>query len=209
MAAAMEGDEFPTLATASATRQSQRRLTTLRPPKRPKPNDAEDGQESHLPEKAPAQVAAITTQEGRQAASLAGTPTQVSMRPEERQEEGSSHIGHISPVAPSQAAAAEVERVVDSGERGNQANIVQAAAASNEVAATGKKSRRTACKGPQGEWRFSLKAKSGEETSTATCSEWWNMKGDEDDARHGREALQFAGDKTPSSPVEQHMSKKA
>ncbi|KAL3228388.1 hypothetical protein MRX96_048589 [Rhipicephalus microplus] len=238
MAAAIEVDEFPTLATASATGQPQRRLTTLRPAKRPKPNDAEDGNESHLPEKASAQVAAITSQEGRQAASQAEAPTQVSMCREERQEEGGSHIGHVLLAAPSQAAATEAERVADSGERGKQAeHSARSTSGDDETeddAASavswasieemtvgesclelgrcdGKKNqedRVEARKGPQGVRRLSFKAQSGQETSAATCSEWWNKKGDKDDARHGHEALQFAGDKTPSSPVEQHMSKK-
>ncbi|KAH7944578.1 hypothetical protein HPB52_021395 [Rhipicephalus sanguineus] len=43
MAAAMDVDEFPALGTATAAGQTQRRMTTLRPAKRPKPN--EDGPE--------------------------------------------------------------------------------------------------------------------------------------------------------------------
>ncbi|KAL3210155.1 hypothetical protein MRX96_052257 [Rhipicephalus microplus] len=54
-------------------------------------------------------------------------------------------------------------------------------------------------RGPQGEWRLSLKAKSGQETSAPTCSEWWNKKGDDNDVRHGREVLQSAVDKTPGA----------
>ncbi|KAL3210154.1 hypothetical protein MRX96_052256 [Rhipicephalus microplus] len=80
MAAAMNVDEFPTLCTASAIWQPQLRLTTLRPAKRQKPNDVEDGPKPHIPEKTPAQAAAITTQEGRQTASQAEAPTPVSMR---------------------------------------------------------------------------------------------------------------------------------
>ncbi|KAH8035974.1 hypothetical protein HPB51_014331 [Rhipicephalus microplus] len=241
MAAALEVDEFPTLATTSATGQPQRRLTTLRPAKRPEPNDAVDDQESHLPEKAPAQVAATTTTEGRHAASQAVAPTQVSMSREEREEEGGRHVGHVFPAAPSQAAAAEAERVADSGERGKQADhsarsvsgddeteddaastvswaSVEEMAVGESCLERGRCDRkenqedrvqedRVSC--PNCALRLSLKAQSRQETSAATFSEWWNKKGDEDDARHGREALLFAGDKTPSSPVEQHMSKKA
>ncbi|KAH8030554.1 hypothetical protein HPB51_008674 [Rhipicephalus microplus] len=160
------------------------------------------------------------------------------MRREERQEEGGSHVGHVLPAVPSQVAAAEAERVADSGEgekraehsarsvSGNDETEDDAASAVNwasveEMAVgescleqgrcDGKENQEDHLaerKGPHGERRLSLKAKSEQETSAATCSERWNKKGDEDDARHGREALQFTGDKTPSSPVEQHMSKK-
>ncbi|KAL3246418.1 hypothetical protein MRX96_017880 [Rhipicephalus microplus] len=174
MAAAMEEDEFPTLATASATEQPQRRLTTLRPAKRQKPNDAEDGLESHIPEKTQAQEASITMQEGRPAASPVEAPTKVSMRLEERQEEEGSQV---LPATPSSAAAAEAERVADSGEERSELNTVQEAraatrrrratqpvrsvglvsrkwplgrAASNEVAATGKTTRRTASRRAKG-----------------------------------------------------------
>ncbi|KAL3209360.1 hypothetical protein MRX96_038228 [Rhipicephalus microplus] len=230
MAAAMEVDEFPTLATASTTGQPQRRLTTLHPAKRPKPNDAGDNQESHLPEKALVQVAATMTQERRQAASQAEAPTQVSMRREERQDEGGSHVGHVLPTAATWLGAAEAERVADSDERGKQAkhsarNVSGDDETEDDAASAvswasveettvgescleqgrcdGKENqedRVEACKGPQRERRLSLKAQSGQETSASTCSECCNKKGDEDDARHGREALQFAGDKTPQQP---------
>ncbi|KAH8042841.1 hypothetical protein HPB51_025893 [Rhipicephalus microplus] len=65
-----------------------------------------------------------------------------------------------------------------------------------------------ALKGSQGGWRPSLKAKTEQVTSVATRSEWWNMKGDDDDVRHG-EVRQSAVGKTLSSPAEQQTSKKA
>ncbi|KAH7939808.1 hypothetical protein HPB52_017674 [Rhipicephalus sanguineus] len=98
MAAAMDVDEFPALGTATAAGQTQRRMTTVRPAKRPKPN--EDGPEPQvIPEKTLAQAAAITAptapaqqQEGRQT----DAPTPASMRSGERQEEEGSH-GHAAP----------------------------------------------------------------------------------------------------------------
>ncbi|KAH7982216.1 hypothetical protein HPB52_003446 [Rhipicephalus sanguineus] len=115
MAAAMDVDKFPALGTATAAGQTQRRMTTLRPAKRPKPN--EDGPEPQvIPEKTLAQAAAITApaalaqqQEGRQT----DAPTPANMRSGERQEEEGTH-GHAEP---NQAAAAtEAERAADSGE---------------------------------------------------------------------------------------------
>ncbi|KAL3197689.1 hypothetical protein MRX96_014608 [Rhipicephalus microplus] len=235
MAAAMEVDEFPTLATASAAEQPQRRLTTLRPANRKKPNDAEDGPESYIPGKTQAQEASITMQEGRPAASPVEAPTKVSMRPEERQvEEGSQ----VLPATPSSAAAAAAERVTDSGEgekrtehsarsgSGDDETEDDAASAvswvSVEEMAVGEsclergrcdgkdnqEDRLAARKGSPGRRRLSLTAKTEQVTSAATRSEWWNKKGDDDDGRHG-EVLQSAVGKTPSSPVEQQRSKKA
>ncbi|KAH7944482.1 hypothetical protein HPB52_020185 [Rhipicephalus sanguineus] len=238
MAAAMDVDEFPALGTATAAGQTQRRMTTLRPAKRPKPS--EDGPEPQvIPEKTLAQAAAITAptapaqqQEGRQ--TEAQTPA--SMRSSERQEEEGSH-GHAEP---NQAAAAtEVERAADSGEgekRGVHGAMYGARSASgddegeddaasavswasvDETAAEeschegglgdGKKDRPEACKGSQGERKLSLKGKTGTAASTAAHSPWWNKKGD-DDVPRGREAPQPANDESVSDSVEQEKSGRA
>ncbi|KAH8022731.1 hypothetical protein HPB51_002765 [Rhipicephalus microplus] len=235
MVVAMEVDEFSTLATALATEQPQRRLTTLRPAKRQKPNDAEDGLESHIPEKTQAQEASITMQEGRQAASQVEAPTKVCMRLEEPQEEEGSQV---LPATPSYAAAAEAERVADSGEgekraehsarsaSGDDETEDDAASAVSSVSVEemaveesclerghcdgkdNQEDRLAVRKGSQGGRRLSLKAKTEQVTSAATCSEWWNKQDDDDDVRHG-EVLQSAVGKTPSSLAEQQTSKKA
>ncbi|KAH7957934.1 hypothetical protein HPB51_028082 [Rhipicephalus microplus] len=176
-----------------------------------------------------------TMQEGRQAASQVEAPTKVSMRLEERQEEEGSKV---LPATPSYAAAAEAERVTDSGEGEKRAaHSARSASGDDETeddtASTvswvsveemavgesclerghcdGKDNqgdRLVARKAPQGGRRLSLTAKTEQVTSAATCSEWWNEKGDDDDVRHG-EVLQSAVGKTPSSPAEQQTSKKA
>ncbi|KAL3220425.1 hypothetical protein MRX96_005422 [Rhipicephalus microplus] len=226
MVVAMEVDEFSTLATALATEQPQRRLTTLRPAKRQKPNDAEDGLESHIPEKTQAQEASITMQEGRQAASQVEAPTKVCMRLEEPQEEEGSQV---LPATPSYAAAAEAERVADSGEgekraehsarsaSGDDETEDDAASAVSSVSVEemaveesclerghcdgkdNQEDRLAVRKGSQGGRRLSLKAKTEQVTSAATCSEWWNKQDDDDDVRHG-EVLQSAVGKTPQQP---------
>ncbi|KAH7940274.1 hypothetical protein HPB52_022594 [Rhipicephalus sanguineus] len=233
MAAAMDVDEFPALSTATAAGQTQRRMTTLRPAKRPKPS--EDGPEPQvIPEKTLAQAAAITAptasaqqQEGRQT----DAPMPASMRSSERQEEEGSH-GHAEP---NQAAAAtEVERAADSGEgekRGEHGarsasgddgedDAVSAVswASVDETAAeeschedgqvVGKEDRPKAHKGSQGERMLSLKGRTGPAASTAALSAWWNKTGD-DDMPRGREAPQPANDKSVSDSVEQGKSGKA
>ncbi|XP_037526566.1 filaggrin-like [Rhipicephalus sanguineus] len=237
MAAAMDVDEFPALGTATAAGQTQRRMTTLRPAKRPKPN--EDGPEPQvIPEKTLAQAAAITAptapaqqQEGRQT----DAPTLASMRSGERQEEEGSH-GHAEP---NQAAAAtEAERAADSGEgekRGvhgihgarsasgddegeDDAASAVSWASVDETAAeesghedgqgVGKEDRPEARKGSQGERKLSLKGRTGPAASTATHSPWWNKTGDEDVPR-GRDAPQPANDHFVSGSVEQGKSRKA
>ncbi|KAH7976941.1 hypothetical protein HPB52_021754 [Rhipicephalus sanguineus] len=186
MAAAMDVGEFPTLGAAPASGQTQRRLTTLRPAKRLEPS--EDGPEPNvIPEKTLAQATAITApaeqQEGRQAD--AQTPARMrTQRSEESQGEEGSHA------EPSQVAAtAEAERAADSGGPGD-----------------GKEDRSTACKGSQGERKLGLKGKTGPAGSTAAQSAWWNKKGGDHDAPHGRDVLQSANDKHPNSPVEQEKS---
>ncbi|KAH7971777.1 hypothetical protein HPB52_002761 [Rhipicephalus sanguineus] len=234
MAAAMDVDEFPALGTATAAGQTQRRMTTLRPAKRPKPN--EDGPEPQvIPEKTLAQAAAITApkapaqqQEGRQT----DAPTLASMRSGERQEEEGSH-GHAEP---NQAAAAtEAERAADSGE-GEKRGVHGALSASgddegeddaasavswasvDETAAeesghedgqdVGKEDRPEARKGSQGERKLSLKGRTGPAASTAAHSPWWNKTGD-DDVPRGREAPQPANDQSVSGSIEQEKSRKA
>ncbi|KAH7939724.1 hypothetical protein HPB52_016471 [Rhipicephalus sanguineus] len=235
MAAAMDVDEFPALGTATAAGQTQRRLTTLRPAKRPKPN--EDGSEPQvIPEKTLAQAAAITAptapaqqQEGRQT----DAPTPASMRSGEGQEEKGSH-GHAEP---NQAAAAtEAERAADSGE-GEKRGVHGARSASggddegeddaasavswasvDETAAeeschedgqgVGKEDRPEARKGSQGERKLNLKERTGPAASTAAHSPWWNKTGD-DDVPRGREAPQPTNDQSVSGSVEQEKSRKA
>ncbi|KAH7936103.1 hypothetical protein HPB52_018303 [Rhipicephalus sanguineus] len=235
MAAAMDVDEFPALGTATAAGQTQRRLTTLRPAKRPKPN--EDGSEPQaIPEKTLAQAAAITAptapaqqQEGRQT----DAPTPASMRSGEGQEEKGSH-GHAEPHQA--AAATEAERAADSGE-GEKRGVHGARSASggddegeddaasavswasvDETAAeeschedgqgVGKEDRPEARKGSQGERKLNLKERTGPAASTAAHSPWWNKTGD-DDVPRGREAPQPTNDQSVSGSVEQEKSRKA
>ncbi|KAH7939415.1 hypothetical protein HPB52_012233 [Rhipicephalus sanguineus] len=235
MAAAMDVDEFPALGTATAAGQTQRRLTTLRPAKRPKPN--EDGSEPQvMPEETLAQAAAITAptapaqqQEGRQT----DAPTPASMRSGEGQEVKGSH-GHAEP---NQAAAAtEAERAADSGE-GEKRGVHGARSASggddegeddaasavswasvDETAAeeschedgqgVRKEDRPEARKGSQGERKLNLKERTGPAASTAAHSPWWNKTGD-DDVPRGREAPQPTNDQSVSGSVEQEKSRKA
>ncbi|KAH7968173.1 hypothetical protein HPB52_006424 [Rhipicephalus sanguineus] len=192
---------------ASVDWQTQRRLTTLRPAKRPKPN--EDGSEPQaIPEKTLAQAAATTAptapaqqQEGRQT----DAPTPASMRSGEGQEEKGSH-GHAEP---NQAAAAtEAERAADSGEGEKRALTKRPPrrAATRTVKASGRKDRPEARKGSQGERKLNLKERTGPAASTAAHSPWWNKTGD-DDVPRGREAPQPTNDhqKQPRpEPAPQH-----
>ncbi|KAH7961485.1 hypothetical protein HPB52_009366 [Rhipicephalus sanguineus] len=185
MAAAMDVDEFPTLGKAPATGQTQRRSTTLRPPKRPKPSDAEDWPEPHeTPEKTPAQATAITALEGQAGDRQADVQTPASMR---RGEDDTASA--VSWASVEDAVAGESDLGGGQGD--------------------GKEDRPEAGKGSQGERRLNLKGKTGPAASAAARGAWWNKKEDDDDAPHSCEVLQHVNDKYPGSLTEREKSEKA
>ncbi|KAH8036893.1 hypothetical protein HPB51_006340 [Rhipicephalus microplus] len=151
----------------------------------------------------------------------------VSMRCNERMEEERNHA------EPSQVTTAELESIVDSGERGKHGensarsasgdieaeddatsavswasveDMVAAESGAERLSSDRKDDHHAACKGSQAEQKPSLKGTYTAEANTKLRGMWWDKKGD--DGPHGRDVLQNSYIKHLRSSAKQEKSVK-